>query len=40
MFETYTEAKDFMINEQLKRIEAAKRHLTYLENDLAKIKTL
>lgn len=37
---TYAEAKDFIINQQLKRIEAVKSQLGYLENDLAKIKTL
>ena len=40
MFETYAEAKDFIINQQLKRIEAVKSQLTYLENELEKIKTL
>jgi hypothetical protein len=37
---TYAEAKDFILNEQIKRIESAKSQLAYLENDLAKIKTL
>ena len=40
MFETYADAKDFILNEQLKRIESVKSQLAYLEKDLAEIKTL
>jgi len=40
LFETYAEAKDFIINEQLKKIESAKSQLSYLENELEKIKQL
>ena len=40
LFETYAEAKDFILNEQLLKIESVKSRLAYLENDLAKIKKL
>ena len=40
IFVTYAEAKDFIINEQLKKIESAKSQLSYLENELEKIKQL
>ena len=40
IFVTYAEAKDFIINKQLKKIEAIKSQLAYLENELEKIKQL
>ena len=40
LFKTRSEAKDFIIKEQLKKIEATKRQVVYLENELEKIKQL
>jgi len=40
LFKTRPEAKQFIINEQLKKIESAKSQLSYLENELEIIKTL
>ena len=40
LFKTRPEAKQFIINKQLEKIEATKRQVVYLENELEKINQL